>query len=52
MFSEAFTAFENVVEAGVNVLGLEAILLLMGFGGVIGIVLGITAIKKAREIGN
>ena len=52
MFDGAFTALERVIEAGVNMIGLEAIVLLSAFCAVIGIVLGITAVRKAREIGN
>ncbi|MBU0906732.1 MAG: hypothetical protein KKE05_01090 [Nanoarchaeota archaeon] len=52
MFDGAFGALERVFEAGVNILGLEAITIMCAFGAVVGIVLGITAVKKAREIGN
>jgi len=52
MFSGAFDALQTVVEAGVNILGLEVIAILVAFGGVIGVVLGITAVKKAKEFGN
>ena len=51
MFDGAFTALERVVEAGVNLLGLEVLAIMLGFGGVIGVVLGITAVRRAREIG-
>ena len=52
MFDGAFTALERVFEAGVNILGLEAIVLTTVFTAVIGVVLGITAVRKARSIGN
>ena len=51
MFDGAFTALERIIEAGVNILGLEAITLLTAFFAVIGIVLGITAVNKAKTIG-
>lgn len=52
MWNTPLESLVRIIDAGVNVLGLEAIAILVGFGGVIGIVLGITAVKKARTIGN
>jgi len=51
MFDGAFSALERVFEAGVNVLGLEAIILLSAFSAVIGVVLGIAAVRKAQALG-
>ena len=48
MFDTWIGTFSSVVDAAISILGLEAIVILMGFGGLIGVLLGIKAVKMVK----